>query len=157
MCINQNCVVVLMAVSLWITGRPTCLASESLAVQKAVSAEDFSIDAGLWRNEFLALDDSVDQTDGTEKSSEVRSGLRVPHLRSRSAGNLLTATDVLAGETFADLQADEASQLNDWDKAAANPDVKGKKGSLTSGPSLTSYIVGLVSAIVIIGGLVSGK
>lgn len=132
---------------------------ESAAVSegRVLGGDDDSIDAGLWRNEYLALDDLDVASSDAGGRAKAEAGLRVPNLKHRSSSNFLTSTDGLAGGVTMNFEADETTQLNDWDQAAANPDVKGQNGTPNSGPSLTSYIVGLVSTIVIIGGLVSGK
>lgn len=120
-------------------------------------AADEAIDAGLWRNEYLEVAGSTEQESASTGASKTQPRHRLPHSGLLAGSSHLTTTDVLATDTLAILQADNTSHINDWDKAAANPDTKGRNSSAASGPSLTSYIVGLVSAVVIIGGLVSGK
>ncbi len=103
---------------------PQTFGSEEVSEDKVLAGDDYSLDAGLWRNEFLELEDVDGVSVDAGGKAKAEPGLRIPNLRHRSASNFLTSTDGLAGGVTMNLEADETTQLNDWDKAAANPDVK---------------------------------
>lgn len=118
---------------------------------------DRSFDAGLWRSEFMTpQEDDSDSADSTSKQSNTR----LPQFDSLNTRHKLTLTIPMESPVDGlspQADNDDPATVSDWDNAVANPATGGKKSQQVPGPSITSYIVGLVSAIVIIGGLVSGK
>ncbi|MBL8816276.1 MAG: hypothetical protein JNL58_09615 [Planctomyces sp.] len=118
---------------------------------------DHSLDAGLWRSEFMAPQEGDSESADSKSEPGIK---RLPQFDSPNTRHSMALTipmESLANGLSPEADDEDPATVSDWDNAVANPATGGKKSQQVPGPSITSYIVGLVSAIVIIGGLVSGK
>lgn len=114
------------------------------------------LDARLWRTEFVR----AEQLNSGHSETASRMKSTVPDFPSALEPIPTTGVlrDLSDGSAFThSFETDAQRSISDWDKAAAFPAHKGGSAAAASGPSLTTYLVAFVAAVVLLGTILSPK